>query len=30
VKHSDDWNAEVFRPLVAADPDCARYLAEAP
>jgi len=28
VKHSDDWNAEVFRPLVAADPDCVRYLAE--
>ncbi|MDP8916792.1 MAG: iron-containing redox enzyme family protein [Pseudomonadota bacterium] len=28
VKHSDDWNAEVFRPLVAADPSCARHLAE--
>ena len=28
VKHSDDWNREALRPLVAADPDCARYLAE--
>lgn len=28
VKHSDDWNADVFRPLVAADPSCARFLAE--
>ena len=28
VKHSDDWNAEVFHPLVAADPSCARHLAE--
>ena len=28
VKHSETWNAEVFKPLVAADPDCAPYLAE--
>ena len=28
VKHSEDWNREAIRPLVAADPDCARYLAE--
>ena len=28
VKHSEDWNREALRPLVAADPDCARYLAE--
>ena len=28
VKHSKDWNHEALRPLVAADPDCARYLAE--
>ncbi len=28
VKHSETWNAEVLRPLVAADPDCARFIAE--
>ena len=28
VKHSEDWNKEAIRPLVAEDPDCARYLAE--
>jgi hypothetical protein len=28
VKHSEAWNEEAIRPLVAADPDCARYLAE--
>ena len=28
VKHSEDWNREALRPLVAADPGCARYLAE--
>ena len=28
VKHSETWNAEVLQPLVAADPGCARYIAE--
>jgi hypothetical protein len=28
VKHSETWNEEAFKPLVAADPECARYLAE--
>ncbi len=28
VKHSEDWNREALRPLVEADPDAARYLAE--
>ncbi len=28
IKHSEDWNREALRPLVEADPDCARYLAE--
>jgi hypothetical protein len=28
VKHSETWNEEVLKPLVAADPDCARYIAE--
>jgi hypothetical protein len=28
VKHSEAWNQEALRPLVAADPSCARYLAE--
>ncbi len=28
VKHSQDWDREALRPLVASDPDCARYLAE--
>lgn len=28
VKHSETWNEDALRPLVAADPDCARYLAE--
>jgi hypothetical protein len=27
-KHSAAWNAEVLRPLVAADPDCAPAIAE--
>lgn len=28
VKHSEDWDREALRPLVAEDPDYARYLAE--
>ena len=28
VKHSAAWNEEVLRPLVEADPDCARFIAE--
>lgn len=28
IAHSEAWNAEVLRPLVEADPDCARYIAE--
>jgi len=28
VRHAEDWIANVLRPLVAADPTCARYLAE--
>ena len=28
IKHSEAWNAEILRPLVSADPDCARYIAE--
>lgn len=28
IKHSETWNAEAIRPLVAADPDCARFIAE--
>jgi hypothetical protein len=28
VKHSETWNEDVLKPLVAADPDCARYIAE--
>ena len=28
LKHSADWNREVLTPLVAADPDCARFIAE--
>ena len=28
VKHSETWNAEVLQPLVAADPTCARPIAE--
>jgi hypothetical protein len=28
IKHSETWNAEVLQPLVAADPACARYIAE--
>ena len=28
IKHSEAWNAEVLRPLVAADPGCARFIAE--
>ncbi|RYZ59578.1 MAG: iron-containing redox enzyme family protein, partial [Proteobacteria bacterium] len=27
VKHSEEWNREVLRPLVEADPSCARALA---
>jgi hypothetical protein len=26
--HSREWNAEVIGPLVAADPQCARYIAK--
>lgn len=28
VKHSEDWNREVLRPLVAAHPEAARFIAE--
>jgi hypothetical protein len=28
VAHSEAWNAEVLRPLVEADPTCARFIAE--
>lgn len=28
VEHSRAWNAECLRPLVEADPDCARFIAE--
>jgi hypothetical protein len=28
IKHSEAWNAEVLRPLVEADPSCARFIAE--
>jgi hypothetical protein len=28
VKHSEAWNREVLRPLVAADPRVARPIAE--
>jgi len=28
VKHSEAWDAEVLWPLVDANPDCARYIAE--
>lgn len=28
IKHSEAWNAEVLRPLVEADPGCARFIAE--
>ncbi len=28
IKHSEAWDAEVLWPLVDADPDCARYIAE--
>jgi hypothetical protein len=28
VEHSKAWNAEAIRPLVEADPECARYIAE--
>jgi hypothetical protein len=28
VEHSAAWNAEALVPLVSADPDCARYIAE--
>ncbi|HWW27573.1 MAG TPA: iron-containing redox enzyme family protein [Caulobacter sp.] len=28
IAHSEAWNAEVLTPLVEADPDCARYIAE--
>ena len=28
IRHAEDWIANVLRPLVASDPDCAPYLAE--
>lgn len=28
IKHSEDWNREVIRPLVAARPQAARWIAE--
>ncbi len=28
LRHSREWNAEVIQPLVAADPQCARHIAE--
>lgn len=28
IKHSEDWNREVLTPLVAENPDCARFIAE--
>jgi hypothetical protein len=28
IKHSETWNRNVLRPLVAADADCARFIAE--
>ncbi len=28
LRHSREWNAEVIQPLVAADPRCARHIAE--
>lgn len=28
VKHSEDWNREVLRPLIAEHPDAARFVAE--
>ena len=28
VKHSADWNENALKPLVEADPACARYIAE--
>ena len=28
IKHSEEWNREVLRPLVVANPACARALAE--
>lgn len=28
VKHSETWNAEALRPMVEANPDCARHIAE--
>ncbi|PUA29887.1 MAG: hypothetical protein B0W54_04910 [Cellvibrio sp. 79] len=28
VLHSREWNSEVIRPLVAMNPDCARFIAE--
>lgn len=28
LRHSREWNAEVIQPLVAADPQCTRYIAE--
>ncbi len=28
IKHSEDWIANVLRPLVRELPECARYLAE--
>lgn len=28
IKHSEDWDRDVLRPLVAERPDCARHIAE--
>ena len=28
VKHSADWNENALKPLIEADPGCARYIAE--
>ena len=28
VKHSEDWNEEALRPLIAERPECARAIAE--
>ncbi len=28
IRHSRDWNSEVIAPLVHADPECARFIAE--
>jgi hypothetical protein len=28
IKHSEDWNREVLRPLIVAHPEVARFVAE--